>query len=81
MAKKGTTQTELESMAKQLDAMSKEATALGEEKLADRLSRTAKSTRFTERQAQLRRKRVGGLVAKMQAKGLTAEQIVAQLSR
>jgi hypothetical protein len=61
--------------------MAVEATELGEERVAKSIGNAAKSARWAEKQRTARLKRVGSLVQAMQAKGLTPEEIIAQLTR
>jgi hypothetical protein len=54
---------------------------LGEEQVVKSIANAAKSARWADKQKALRLKRVGTLVQTMQVKGLSAEEIVAQLTR
>jgi hypothetical protein len=78
---KGAEVSDLEALASRLDAMGQEATELGEERVAKSIGNAAKSARWADKQRQARRQRVGKLVQGMQEKGLTPEQIVAELTR
>ena len=72
--------TTLEALAAKLDALADEATALGEDRLAKRIGNAAKGARSAAKQRTARLSKLGGLVEALKAKGLTAEQIVAQLT-
>ena len=71
----------LESLATRLEAMAIEATELGEDRPAKAVTKAVKSCRSAMQQRAIRFKKVGNLVANLKAKGLTAEQIVAELTR
>jgi hypothetical protein len=71
----------LEALAVRLDAMTQEATHLGEERVAQLVSRAAKSARHTDKQREARFKKVGSIVEALKAKGLSAEEIIAALTR
>jgi hypothetical protein len=71
----------LESLATRLEAMATEATELGEDRPAKAITKAAKSCRSAMQQRAARFKKVGSLVANLKAKGMTAEQIVAELTR
>jgi hypothetical protein len=53
---------------------------MGEESVAKSIRNAAKSARWFGKQRAARLKRVGGLVADLKAKGLSAEEIVARLA-
>ena len=72
--------TVLEEMAVRLDAMSKEAAAIGEDQVAKAIGNAAKSARWFDKQRQNRVKRVGSLVTTLKAKGLSDSEIIARLS-
>jgi hypothetical protein len=73
--------SDLEALAVKLDQLKAEATELSEERVAKSIGNAAKSARWFDKQRQTRLKRVGGMVQAMKAKGLSAEEIVAQLTR
>lgn len=85
MAKQKTTETNettaLEELAVRLDAMAAEVEETGEEKVAKSIRNAAKSARWVDKQNATRVKRVGNIVKSLQAKGLTPEEIVAQLTK
>jgi hypothetical protein len=70
----------LEAIAGKLAALAEEAKELGEERVAKSIGYSVKSARFADKQRSLRIRRVGGMVERMQAQGLTADQIVARLT-
>jgi hypothetical protein len=83
MAKASTKTAEvspLEALAVRLEAMAKEAADLGEERVVKSIGNAAKSCRWFDKQRAVRLKRVGSIVARLKAKGLTAEEIVAKLT-
>jgi hypothetical protein len=73
--------SDLEALAVRLDAMSGEATEMGEDRLAKTIANAAKSARHYDKQNGARRQKVGKLVMALQAKGLSAEEIVAALTK
>jgi hypothetical protein len=82
MAKKPEPKTlDLEALAAQLEALAAQATEAGEEKVARSIGYSVKSARFALKQKAVRVKRVGSLIEGLKAKGLSAEQIVAELTR
>jgi len=73
--------TPLESLVERLQTIATEAEAIGEAQVAKIVGWAVRSGRRTAKRQANRRKRVGGEVAKLQARGLTPEQIVAELSK
>jgi hypothetical protein len=82
MASKNTTKTpaDLPALADELDRLQEQAAALGAEVTARKIGYAAKSARHVAKQSATRTKRLGGLVAEMQGKGMTPEEIVAALT-
>jgi hypothetical protein len=72
--------SQLEALAVKLEALAQEAVAMEEERPAKSIRNAVKSCRWADKQHAVRVKRVGNIVAGLQAKGLTPEQIVARLT-
>src|SRR5262249_31550849 len=72
---------DLVGLAQQLEALAAEATRLGEETVAKKIGRAANSARHALKAGAARRRRVGKVVEQLQKQGLTAEQIVAELTK
>jgi len=82
MAKQKTSDvSELEALAGRLDALQAEASTLGEERVAKSIGNAAKSARWFDKQRSARLKKVGTFIQSLQAKGLSAEEILSQLTR
>lgn len=73
--------SELEALARRLEALQAEAQTLGEPTVVKCIGYGIKSARWADKQRRARQRRVGALVAKMQADGLTPDEIVARLTR
>jgi hypothetical protein len=82
MAKKTETkQFDLEALAVQLDGLATEADEAGEERTAKSIRNAAKSARWSEKQRAARLKRIGSTITAMQAKGMSADEIVTALTK
>jgi hypothetical protein len=71
----------LATIASQLDTLAAQAAELGEPNLQQRIVDAAKAARWADKVGAKRKARMGNLVAALQAKGLTPEQILAQLTQ
>jgi hypothetical protein len=63
-----------------LEALQREAADAGEDSAAKSIATAAKSCRWADKQRANRVRRVGNVVASLQSKGLSAEEIVARLT-
>jgi hypothetical protein len=73
--------TPLGSLTVRLEALAAEALELGEERVAKFVNRAVRSARHADKLNRARRKRVGTLVERLKAQGLSDAEIVAQLSK
>ena len=81
MAKQKAAEFDLEETAKTLDTLASQAEAAGEERTMKAIQNASRSARASLKQRAVRRERAGKLIETLQARGLSAEQIIAELTR